>query len=92
MSAEDFIRSFPGGVREAVKTESGRRALAEVQRKYARDIIQPSDPRFHSVWGHKVEERKRVEEKKVKEAREARMEHEEKRKWKSKNIQMLTKR
>ena len=53
-----------GGVRELLKTAEGRRYLAKLQKKYEIERLQPSDPRFQKIYGAKLQEQKRIEEKK----------------------------
>lgn len=59
-----------GGVKELVKTAEGRRYLARLQKKYELDIIQPGDPRFEKVWGHKRKQFQVLKEKHEKQYKE----------------------
>lgn len=57
-----------GGVKELIKSAEGRRYLARLQKKYAMDIIQPSDPRFEKIYGHKRRQLLALKEKQKKQA------------------------
>lgn len=45
----------PGGVKELQRSESGRRYLGKLQKKYSKDILQPGQPGFRKAWGAKVD-------------------------------------
>ena len=51
-----------GGVKELVKSSDGRRYLAELQKRYKHDIVQPhTDPLlFDQLYGDKIRKRKQV--------------------------------
>jgi hypothetical protein len=62
----------PGGVMRLKKSKAGRELLAKMQRENWKDILQPSDPRFEKVWGHK---QKRYEEEKRKREDDSKAHH-----------------
>ena len=49
-----------GGVQELLKSYGGRRYLADLRKRFWKELLQPSDPRFWKVYGPQI---KRSEEK-----------------------------
>ena len=52
-----------GGVKELIKSESGRRYLAKLQKKHAKDLLQPGQPGFKETWGNQVKATERMHKK-----------------------------
>ena len=49
-----------GGVQELLKSFGGRRYLADLRKRFWKELLQPSDPRFWKVYGPQI---KKSEEK-----------------------------
>lgn len=44
----------PRGVNYMLSSESGRKRLAEVQKRHWKETLTPSDPRFKQIYGEKA--------------------------------------
>lgn len=71
-----------GGVNELLKSPSGRAYLGELQKRYWKETLQPSDPRFEKVYGKEIRER---EEKMERNRRDYIEEYNEKKKYDKQN-------
>lgn len=56
------------------KTPEGRKFLERQQKAHEIDMLQPSDPRFHKVYGDKLKRDEATRQKQAQEAREAKIE------------------
>lgn len=82
------------GVNKLLKSEGGREVVARLQKKYEKDLIQPGDPRFKSVYGAQMERQAQEKHKNEEKAKEMweRSEWEKRQKaeqgtdWKSKRL------
>lgn len=74
-----------GGVNELLKSPSGRAALAEMQKRHWKDILQPGDKLFTKVWGDKLKHQEEQKKKNIQIAQEMREELAKKREWENKN-------
>ena len=57
---EALLRKY--GVKELLKSFSGRLYLGSLQKKYWREILQPSDPLFEKVYGSSLKEKAKLRE------------------------------
>lgn len=51
---EELLNEY--GVGEITKTDSGRKYLDQVRKKYEIDALQPTDPRFKEIYGKQLKE------------------------------------
>lgn len=76
-----------GGAKELLKSSEGRRYLAELQKRYKHDIVQPStDPHlFEQLYGGKIRRRKEVEHQQERQAKDMWEENKERRVFKKRD-------
>ena len=55
----------PGGIKELLSTEEGKRQLEQYKKDHADDFLQPSDPRFKQVYGDKIRQNAQIAQTKV---------------------------
>lgn len=51
-----------GGVKELIASASGRKYLTKLQKKHAKDLLQPGQPGFNETWGNKVKAAERMDQ------------------------------
>lgn len=59
-----------GGVKELLKTPSGRQYLSRLQERHKLDILQPGQAGFDKRWGNAVKQRKEADQKREKLSRD----------------------
>ena len=75
---DDYIARH--GAMKLSESPEGRKALAEHQKRYWKEILTPKDPRFQKVYGKQLKEQERLHTKKV----EASKAYRERFEWKKK--------
>ncbi|MEB3215560.1 MAG: hypothetical protein VKN72_04755 [Nostocales cyanobacterium 94392] len=63
MNPKDEEMLARDGVDKISKSYTGRKYLANLQKKYENDILQPNNPKFNKVYGKRIEEQKKLKEK-----------------------------
>lgn len=74
-----------GGVNELLKTGSGKKYLGELQKRYWKELLQPSDPRFNRIYGKQIERSREMEEKNKRVGQEMYEEQNKRKEWEQKN-------